>query len=71
MEVPEMGTYEEIALAHKNLTAAPTSPSGHPNVYGGINWPFPADVAPSYTLFIQRAIMCQCKWSNAGVTYEL
>jgi hypothetical protein len=71
MEVPEMGTYEEIALAHKNLTAAPTSPSGHPNVYGGINWPFPADVAPSYTSFIQKAIMCQCKWSNAGVTYEL
>ncbi|KAF1935038.1 hypothetical protein EJ02DRAFT_428800 [Clathrospora elynae] len=31
MEVPKMGSYAKIATAHQQLTAAPTSPSGHPN----------------------------------------
>ncbi|KAF1937909.1 hypothetical protein EJ02DRAFT_355705, partial [Clathrospora elynae] len=71
MEVPGMGSYAEIATAHQQLTAAPTSPSGHPNQYGGIKWAFPADVNPVYSSSISRAVNCQLRWDSPLVQAEL
>ncbi|KAI8930553.1 hypothetical protein NX059_012163 [Plenodomus lindquistii] len=71
MEVPEMGSYEEIAQAHRRLAQAPRTPSGHPVRYGGIRWPFPGDVHPEYLSPISRAIMCQVPWTDNSVQQEL
>jgi hypothetical protein len=71
MEVPEMGSYADIATAHQQLTAAPTSPSGHPNRYGGVNWAFPADVNPVFSSPISRAVNCQLRWDSPLVQEEL
>jgi hypothetical protein len=71
MEIPEMGSYAEIALAHQQLTAAPTSPSGHANMYGGIKWPFPGDVNPTFTTAVGKAVNCQIRWDSALVRHEL
>jgi hypothetical protein len=45
METVKMGTWKEIADAHRDLKAAPRSPSGKPNVYGDIPYRFPASFA--------------------------
>lgn len=71
MEMPEMGSYQEIALAHQSLTAAPLTPSGHPNKYGGIKWAFPADVSPEFSSAISKAIHCQLRWDNPAVLAEM
>jgi hypothetical protein len=71
MEIPEMGSYAEIALAHQQLTAAPKSPSGHANKYGGVKWAFPGDVNPTYKSAIARAINCQLRWNSPLVLKEL
>jgi hypothetical protein len=71
MEVPEMGSYADIATAHQQLTAAPTSPSGHPNRYSGVNWAFPADINPIFTSPISQAINCQLLWDSPLVQVEL
>jgi hypothetical protein len=70
MEVPAMGTYADIAKAHHTLTAAPKTPSGHPNMYGGTNWAFPGDVAPTFASAISRAIHCQSRWDDPAVILE-
>jgi hypothetical protein len=71
MEIPEMGSYDEIAMAHQKLTAAPKTPSGHANMYGGIKWAFPGDVNPTYTSPIVRAVNCQLRWDSPLVISEL
>ncbi|OAK93360.1 hypothetical protein IQ06DRAFT_178379, partial [Phaeosphaeriaceae sp. SRC1lsM3a] len=71
MEIPEMGSYQEIAAAHQNLTAAPRTPSGHANMYGGIKWAFPGDVQPIYSSAISRAVNCQLPWNSPLVQHEL
>jgi hypothetical protein len=71
MEVPEMGTYAEIAMAHQALTAAPKSPSGHANKYGGIHWAFPGTTNPVFTSNISKAIHCQVRWDSPKVLDEL
>jgi hypothetical protein len=71
MEIPEMGSYDEIAMAHQRLTAAPKTPSGHANMYGGIKWAFPGDVNPTYSSAIMRAVNCQLRWDSPLVTKEL
>ena len=71
MEIPEMGTYAEIQAAYQSLCAAPKTPSGHPNKYGGVRWPFPGDVTPIYTSPISMAINCQARWDSPLVLNEL
>jgi hypothetical protein len=71
MENPPMGTYAELAAAHHNLTAAPLSPSGWPNKYGGINTAFPGAVPPVFSSYISKAIHCQVKWDAPSVIDEL
>jgi hypothetical protein len=71
MEIPEMGSYAEIAMAHLQLTAAPKTPSGHANMYGGIKWAFPGDVGPIFSSPISRAINCQVRWDSGAVQTEL
>jgi hypothetical protein len=71
MEIPEMGSYDEIAMSHHKLTAAPKTPSGHANMYGGVKWAFPGDVNPVYTSPIVRAVNCQLRWNSPSVLNEL
>lgn len=66
-----MGTYDEIAKAHRDLTAPPTSPSGHRNKYGGVKWSFPADVHIDFNSWIQKALLAQVSWDDPLVRMEL
>jgi hypothetical protein len=71
MENPAMGTYDEICKAHRELIAAPRSPSGHPNKYGGVKWAFPADVHINFRSEISKALHGQVRWDNPLVRKEL
>jgi hypothetical protein len=71
MEVPDMGSYQEIATAYQQCTAAPKTPSGHSNRYGGVNWAFPGDIVPHFTSAISRAVNCQLRWDSPLVQEEL
>ncbi|KAF2726457.1 hypothetical protein EJ04DRAFT_530260 [Polyplosphaeria fusca] len=71
MEFEPMGTYDQLAKAHRNLTAGPKSPSGHPNMYGGISIPFAGATPPVFTSKISQAIHCQILWNSPGVLLEL
>ncbi|KAJ6284241.1 hypothetical protein J3E71DRAFT_171917 [Bipolaris maydis] len=71
MENPNLGTYEEICKAHRELLAAPRSPSGYPNKYGGTDQPFPADVRIDLQSYIQRALVGQVHWGDPMVRREM
>lgn len=71
MENPKMGTYDEIATAYQRLSAAPRSPSGFPNMFGGIQWAFPGDSRPVLQNAVARAIICQEPWDSAQVEHDL
>lgn len=58
MEVPGMGTYEDIRHAYDSLLPAPRSPSRHPNIYGTVKWAFPGNQRPYVKHAIGRAIIC-------------
>ena len=71
MEIPAMGSYNDISKAHRDHTVPPCTPSGYPNKYGGINWAFPADVHIDFKSNIQKALLAQVKWSNPLVEEEV
>ncbi|KAH7069660.1 hypothetical protein BKA63DRAFT_421478, partial [Paraphoma chrysanthemicola] len=71
MENPAMGTYRQIAEAHQTLTAAPCTPSGYPNKYGGITWPMPGMTIHRFSSAISRAIHCQERWDSPTVIEEI
>jgi hypothetical protein len=70
MEIPEMGVWEEIAHAHRSLTAAPRSPSGKPNIYGGIPYRFPASTVLRFPFQLSAALNGQTRWDMADVEDE-
>ena len=37
MEIPAMGSYDDISKAHRDHTVPPCTPSGYPNKYSSIN----------------------------------
>jgi hypothetical protein len=71
MEMPDMGSYQEIATAFQQCTAAPKTPSGHSNRYGGIKWAFPGDQPPVFTSAISRAVNCQIRWDSPAAQEAL
>jgi hypothetical protein len=70
MEVLEMGTWAELSAAHRDLTQAPRSPSGKPNMYGGIPYSFPAAHALKLGYPISDALVGRTKWSMRDVEKE-
>ncbi|KAH8708426.1 hypothetical protein GQ44DRAFT_691123, partial [Phaeosphaeriaceae sp. PMI808] len=71
MENPEMGSYQELMAANAALLPGPRTPSGHPNRYGGVNWPFPADLPYDSSSWISKAIMGLVRWDSPLVQQEL
>ena len=71
IEIPEIGLYAEIAAAHLSLEAAPRTPLGYANMYGGIKQLFSRDVALTYTLLICYAVNCQLCQDSPLVLEEL
>ncbi|CAI6342544.1 unnamed protein product [Periconia digitata] len=71
MENPRMGTYSEIAESYRSLTAPPRTPSGHPNMYGGIGWAFPGAAPMQYGCEISRALTCQVTWDSPLIRQEI
>ena len=59
IEFEPIGTYEQLAKAHRTLTARPLSPSGYLNMYGGINIAFLGAVHLPVESLISKAIVCQ------------
>ena len=70
MEVLEMGTWHEIAMAHIALDAAPRSPSGKPNVYGGIPYRFPASIPLVVPSPLSQALVGRTRWDMPDVVIE-
>jgi hypothetical protein len=70
MEVLEMGTWQEIAAAHVALDAAPRSPSGKPNVYGGIPYRFPASIPLTIPSPLSQALVGRTRWDMPDVIDE-
>lgn len=71
MEVPDMGSYRDLAAAHQALRAGPTSPSGHRNMFGGVPYAFPADIVPEFTSWISKAVHCQARYDSYPVIAEM
>lgn len=70
METIEMGSWVEIADAHRALTAAPRSPSGKPNVYGGIPYRFPASMPVHIKSPLSNALIGRTRWDMPDVELE-
>jgi hypothetical protein len=70
METIEMGTWEEIAAAHRALEAAKRSPSGKPNVYGGIPYRFPASSPLVLPSPLSAALVGRTRWDMPDVLAE-
>ena len=70
MEVVEMGSWADIALAHISLEAAPSSPSGKPNIYGGIPYRFPASLPLGVTSPLSLALTGRTRWDMPDVVRE-
>jgi hypothetical protein len=70
MEVLEMGTWQDIAMAHVALDAAPRSPSGKPNVYGGIPYRFPASIPLTVPSPLSQALVGRTRWDMPDVVKE-
>jgi hypothetical protein len=71
LEVPEGGTWEELSAAHRDLTMAPKSPSGKPNIYGGIPYTFPASCAITTGSAVSDALLGRRKYTDVMVVAEL
>lgn len=71
MEVPEMGSYQDLATAHQALRSGPSSPSGHGNKYGGVPYAFPADLPPDFKSWISKAVHCQARYDSFPVLREI
>lgn len=71
MEVPEMGSYQELAAAHQALRAGPSSPSGHANKFGGVPYAFPGDITPEFSSWIAKAVHCQARYDSYPVLQEI
>ncbi|KAH8708430.1 hypothetical protein GQ44DRAFT_593944, partial [Phaeosphaeriaceae sp. PMI808] len=71
MENPEMGSYQGLMMANTTLTAGPRTPSGHPNRYGGVGWPFPADLPYDSSSWISKATVGLVRWDSPLVQKKL
>jgi hypothetical protein len=70
METIEQGTWGEIADAHRSLIAAPRSPSGKPNVYGGIPYRFAASLPLILQSPLSNALVGRTRWDMPTTVKE-
>ncbi|KAL9631113.1 MAG: hypothetical protein Q9204_004386 [Flavoplaca sp. TL-2023a] len=70
LEVQESGTRSQLAAAHRDMTAPPSSPSGHPNKYGSIPFRFPAAVELFNVSPIADALVGRRLWDSPAVIAE-
>lgn len=71
LELPEGGTYEDLARAHRDLLPGPKTPSGRPVVYGTAKYAFPATVHLESPTAIGNAILGRKRWDNVEVQAEV
>lgn len=67
LEIPEGGTWEQLAQAHRDLWVGPASPSGHSVNYGKLPFPFPTNVSAHMSHPISQALIGRLKWDNLSV----
>jgi hypothetical protein len=70
METIEQGTWAEIADAHRSLVAAPRSPSGKPNIYGGIPYRFAASLPLILESPLSNALVGRTRWDMPDTVIE-
>lgn len=70
MEVPEMGTWTELSTAHRDLLMGPYSPSGKPNTFGAVPYPFPAATHLPITSALSLALVGARRWTQPAVQRE-
>ncbi|KAI9889933.1 MAG: hypothetical protein M1814_004656 [Vezdaea aestivalis] len=70
LEVEAGGTWSQLQEAHQNMTAPPATPSGLPNMYGAIEYRFPAAVAVLPVGHLSQALCCLKKWTDPAVLAE-
>jgi hypothetical protein len=70
METIDMGSWAEITDAHHGLKAAPRSPSGKPNIYGGIPYRFLASMPVYIKSPLSNALVGRTRWDMSDVEME-
>jgi hypothetical protein len=70
METLEMGTWEDLAEAHRDLKAAPRSPSGKSNMYGSIPYRHPVAVQLKIPSALSDALVGRSRWDMPDVVEE-
>lgn len=70
LEVLESGTRSLLKTAHRDMGASLSSPSGHPNRYGGIPFRFPAATELMNVSAISDALMGRRTWESPAVIRE-
>lgn len=67
MEVPDMGTWEDLRRSHLDMLPGPASPSGLHNMHGNIPYPFPAAQRLRLGLPLSDALVGRERWDDAAV----
>jgi len=70
LEVVESGTWTDLSIAHRDLEAAPLSPSGLANRYGVIPFAFPAAVELEGLGALSDALVCRRRHDKLTVMAE-
>ncbi|RDW56804.1 hypothetical protein BP5796_12871 [Coleophoma crateriformis] len=71
LEIPESGTWDEISACHRDLLPPPASPSGLPNRYGTVPYPFPAALELMDLSAISDALVGRRRWNSPAVQAEM
>ena len=71
LENPESGTWEELSASHRDRRPAPKPPSGKPNVYGTIRWPFPCETHLTMGSPIGEALVGRIRWDDPMVIHDI
>jgi hypothetical protein len=70
LEVIEGGTWSDLSTAHRDMVAAPLSPSGLPNRYGAIPFVFPAATELEGLSALSDALVCRRRHDRHAVEEE-
>jgi hypothetical protein len=70
LDVIEGGTWSDLALSHRDLTAPKATPSGLPNRHGIIPYRFPAAVEIAGLGALSDALVCRRRWDSPLVIQE-
>ncbi|KAJ5552094.1 hypothetical protein N7494_001472 [Penicillium frequentans] len=71
LEFFEGGTWSQLSAAHRDLLPGPSTPSGHPVMYGKVPYAFPAALPISGTSAISDALVGRHRWDNPLVIASL